>query len=66
MKTLLQLVPLVLGTVLLCGCPDTKLPKPPPQIPEPKISGSTGPAPTDQATLAPQRLYTHLPEHRPA
>lgn len=36
MKTLL---PLVFFTVLLCGCPDTsKLPKVPPQVPEPKVS----------------------------
>ncbi len=66
MKTLLQLAPLVLSTLLLCGCPDTKLPKPPPQIPEPKISGPASPAGLDKAALAPQRLSTPRAARQPA
>ncbi len=33
MKPLLSLT---LVTLLLCGCPDTKIPKVPPKVPEPK------------------------------
>ncbi len=36
MKTLLPVVALVLAAGLLAGCPDTKIPKTPPKIPEPK------------------------------
>lgn len=32
--------PLTLVTLLLCGCPDSKLPVPPPKIPEPKMDTS--------------------------
>lgn len=32
--------PLTFVTLLLCGCPDSKLPKPPPKIPEPKMDSS--------------------------
>lgn len=32
------LLPLVLSAGLLCGCPDTKIPKSPPKIPEPKAA----------------------------
>ncbi len=34
MKTLL---PLAFVAALLCGCPDSKLPKAPPRVPEPKV-----------------------------
>ena len=34
MKTLL---PLAFVAALLCGCPDPKLPKAPPRVPEPKV-----------------------------
>ncbi|MES2361105.1 MAG: hypothetical protein V4646_04815 [Pseudomonadota bacterium] len=55
MKTLL---PLVFFTMLLCGCPDTsKLPKVPPQVPEPKLSqlmpGTSGHAQTGFAASQP-------------
>lgn len=36
------LLPLLLGTVFLCGCPDAKLPKTPPKIPEPKAASANG------------------------
>ncbi|MES2412686.1 MAG: hypothetical protein V4614_02710 [Pseudomonadota bacterium] len=39
MKTLLPTALASLVSVfLLCGCPDTKMPKAPPKIPEPKAS----------------------------
>lgn len=37
MKPLLPLV-LVAAAGLLCGCPDAKMPKAPPKIPEPKVA----------------------------
>ncbi len=41
MKTLF---PLVFSAALLCGCPDSsKLPKVPPQVPEPKAAISPSP-----------------------
>lgn len=36
MKTLLPLA-FVAALLLLCGCPDSKLPKAPPRVPEPKV-----------------------------
>lgn len=38
MKPLLSLT---LVTLLLCGCPDTKIPKVPPKVPEPKAAATT-------------------------
>lgn len=29
---------MVITSGLLCGCPDSKLPKPPPQVPAPKLA----------------------------
>ena len=40
MKPLLFL-PLTLTAVLLCGCPDPKVPKVPPKAPEPKALANT-------------------------
>jgi len=34
------LLPLSLATVLLAGCPDTRSPKLPPQVPEPKAAAA--------------------------
>ena len=36
MKPSLPLLPLLLAIILLSGCPDSKMPKVPPQVPEPK------------------------------
>jgi hypothetical protein len=36
MKPSLTLLPLLLAIVVLSGCPDPKLPKAPPKVPEPK------------------------------
>ena len=36
-----RLVPLILLALLLSGCPDSKIPKPPPKVPEPKLMTST-------------------------
>ena len=32
-----KLLPFVFSTALLCGCPDSKIPKTPPKAPEPKM-----------------------------
>lgn len=32
------LMPVVLFAALLCGCPESKIPKAPPKAPEPKLS----------------------------
>lgn len=32
--------PLTFVTLLLCGCPDSKFPTPPPKVPEPKVEPS--------------------------
>ena len=34
-----KLVPLILLAMLLSACPDAKIPKPPPKVPEPKLAG---------------------------
>lgn len=61
MKPLLPLA-VVLAAGLLCGCPDAKMPKAPPKIPEPKAalqpsqpmySGTPMPVATGQLGLAP-------------
>lgn len=36
-----SLLPLTLITLLLCGCPDAKVPKVPPKVPEPKAAATT-------------------------
>jgi hypothetical protein len=40
MKHLLTLPLIALLGLLLSGCPDAKLPKPPPHVPVPKAAGS--------------------------
>ena len=49
--------PLTFAALLLCGCPDTKLPKPTPMVPEPKAVGTSqyGPA---GGSLETQRVTT--------
>lgn len=50
-------LPLTLaGLLLLSGCPDTKVPKAPPKVPEPKAA-STAP----QAQLAAIHVNAHTP-----
>ena len=44
MKTLL---PLTLLALLLSGCPDTKIPKVPPNVPVPKAAASAQYSPTE-------------------
>lgn len=36
-----KLVPLILLAMLLSACPDSKIPKPPPKVPEPKLVPTT-------------------------
>lgn len=40
-------LPLLLVTLLLCGCPDARLPKPPSKAPEPKAVPNALYAPID-------------------
>lgn len=40
MKPSLSLLPLLLAVVFLGGCPDPKMPKVPPQVPEPKANSA--------------------------
>jgi hypothetical protein len=47
-----KLLPLTLLALLLSGCPDAKIPKPPPKVPEPKLMTSTFPG-------APSALLAH-------
>ena len=44
-----RLLPAVFMAALLCGCPDTKLPKAPPSVPQPKAASAALPM-TAQAT----------------
>ena len=48
MKPSFPLLPLLLAVIVLSGCPDAKLPKVPPKIPEPKTmsAGLSGTVPT--------------------
>lgn len=52
MKSSLPLLPVLLAVIVLSGCPDPKIPKVPPKVPEPKalVAGTIGttlsPAPT--------------------
>ena len=41
MKKLAPLTLLALVALLLSGCPDSKMPKPPPKVPEPKLLTGT-------------------------
>ena len=36
MKSSLPLLPVLLAVIVLSGCPDSKMPKLPPKVPEPK------------------------------
>ena len=44
MKSLFSTFLAAFFTILLCGCPDNKLPKAPPKVPEPKAMQNTVPA----------------------
>lgn len=39
MKPTLPLLPLLMAVIFLSGCPDPKMPKVPPKVPEPKAVG---------------------------
>ena len=41
MKRLFLMTPLTVVVLLLCGCPDAKLPTPSPKVPEPKAETTT-------------------------
>ena len=40
MKSSLPLLPLLLAVIVLSGCPDPKIPKVPPKVPEPKAQSA--------------------------
>ena len=42
MKPSLSLLPLLLAVIFLGGCPDPKMPKVPPKVPEPKAVVAPG------------------------
>lgn len=41
-RTALLITTTLLACTILNGCPDTKLPKAPPSVPEPKATGAAG------------------------
>lgn len=41
-RTALLIATALLASAILSGCPDPKLPKAPPSVPEPKAAGSVG------------------------
>ena len=48
MKPSLTLLPLLLAVIVLSGCPDSKMPKVPPNVPEPKaVPGASSTPPAD-------------------
>ncbi|MDP2254708.1 MAG: hypothetical protein Q8K05_01400 [Polaromonas sp.] len=49
MKHLLPLTLIALMSLLLSGCPDAKIPKPPPKVPVPKAAASALHSPADVA-----------------
>lgn len=52
MKHLFPLTLIASLGLLLSGCPDAKLPTPPPHVPVPKAAGSALLNPTDPADIA--------------
>ena len=60
MKSSLPLLPVLLAVIVLSGCPDPKIPKVPPKVPEPKaVVVHSFTATIDTApTLASRRLAT--------
>jgi hypothetical protein len=57
MKSSLPLLPLLLAVIVLSGCPDSKLPKVPPQVPEPKAVVAGPPGAIIDAAPASGRVY---------
>jgi hypothetical protein len=56
------LLPITLaGLLLLYGCPDTKVPKAPPKVPEPKAASGV-----QQTPLPAQLAALHVNARRPA
>ena len=53
MKSSLPLLPVLLAVIVLSGCPDPKIPKVPPKVPEPKalVAGLIG------ATIDPAAVF---------
>lgn len=62
MKRLFLLPVLSLAVVLLTACPDAKLPKPTPKVPEPKAETSLLDSPPEIAVL--NRHPDQLPQSR--
>ena len=51
-----KLLPLLFLAMLLSACPDSKIPKPPPKVPEPKLVAST-----HEAAIAHWAHWSHGP-----
>jgi hypothetical protein len=60
MKPSLTLLPLLLFIFVLSGCPDSKMPKVPPKVPEPKAAsgGLSGALPLDMPMAFQTRVST--------
>ena len=59
MKSSLPLLPLLLAVIVLSGCPDPKIPKVPPKVPEPKAqSADSVRAAQLKASLASEMRWT--------
>ena len=60
MKSSLPLLPVLLAVIVLSGCPDSKMPKVPPKVPEPKalVAGSIGMTSSPAPTLKRERPAT--------
>ena len=52
MKSSLPLLPVLLAVIVLSGCPDSKMPKLPPKVPEPKALVAVPATATVSATKA--------------
>ncbi len=55
-----RLFPLTFVAMLLCGCPDAKLPKPTPMVPKPKAAATTLYSPSGSALKTQNADQTHV------
>ena len=60
MKSSLPLLPVLLAVIVLSGCPDSKMPKVPPKVPEPKavVAGLIGATTDNSAAIGRGRFAT--------
>ena len=60
MKPSLPLLPLLLAVIVLSGCPDPKMPKVPPKVPEPKAVSTASISSAPLGMTLPARLHRPL------